>query len=404
VYLETGAQFIITTRDIEGTVERVSTTYQPLPTDVQPGDRILLSDGLIELRVLESADDEVRTEIVVGGELRERQGVNLPGVNISSPALTPKDAEDLDFGLAQEVDYVALSFVRHASDITDIKKRIVAAGKDTPVIAKIEKPEALEHFGEIVKVADAIMVARGDLGVEIPAEEVPSVQKRLIDVANDAGVPVITATQMLDSMMHHSRPTRAEVSDVANAIIDGTDAVMLSGETAAGRYPVESVTMMAKIAEVADRSRRTEHDPLLETRIPPQHDIPQAISEAANALVEALAVDAIVARTLSGTTARLISKQRPRVPILALTPIEKIYRRLNLFWGVMPVWTRKRTNDTLEKAQQVYDALVEHHLAEPGNRVVLVGGYPFAARGPTNFLQIVQIGSERPTAADVEQQ
>ncbi len=403
VELEPGKRFTITTRAYEGDAERVCTTYEPLPHDVRAGDRILISDGLIELRVLRCTNDEVETEVVFGGQLREKQGINLPGVHVSSPSLTPKDADDLEFGLSLDVDYVALSFVRRATDIADLKMRIAAAGKKTPVIAKIEKPEALDDIQEIVRAADGIMVARGDLGVEIPTEKVPSVQKMLIEAANDTGIPVITATQMLDSMIRHPRPTRAEASDVANAIIDGTDAVMLSGETAAGLYPIESVKMMSRIAEATEASgRHSEHDPLVDLRLRPRESIPRAVSEAAIALVKALSVDAIVARTLSGNTARLISNQRPPVPVLALTPDEAICRRMNLFWGITPVWTHKATDDVLEKAQQVYDALMMYNLAHEGNTVVLVGGYPFGARGPTNFLQVVQIGADRPTAADVE--
>jgi len=396
VLLKAGNQLTITTRELEGTASLVSTSYQALPHDVRPGDRVLISDGLIELRVLYTTTTDVHTEVVIGGELREKQGINLPCVNVSAPSLTEKDIADLEFGLAHDVDYVALSFVRRATDIDDINRRIQATGRDVPVIAKIEKPEALEDVPEILKRVDGLMVARGDLGVEIPTEQVPPVQKRLIYAANDAGIPVITATQMLDSMTRNPRPTRAEASDVANAIFDGTDAVMLSGETAAGQYPVESVQMMARIAEAAEASgKHSDREPDL--NIAPQRDIPNAISEAARAIVEALPVQAIVAFTLSGRTAYLMAHQRPRVPILALTPSESIYRRLNLIWGITPVWTHEPTDDTHVLMQQIHHALLSFNMAQPGNMVILVGGHPPSEGVATNFLQVVTVGTEPPS-------
>jgi pyruvate kinase len=401
VQLVPGKPFVITTRREVGTDSMVSTTYKALARDVQPGDRVLISDGLIELCVTKTTNDEVHTEVVVGGILYEKQGINLPGVNISSPSLTTKDMQDLAFGLEQDIDYIALSFVRHSSDITIIKQHIASACKDIPVIAKIEKPEALEHMADILKQVDGIMVARGDLGVEIPTEHVPPLQKKLINTANDAGIPVITATQMLDSMRHNPRPTRAEASDVANAIFDGTDAVMLSGETAAGDYPVESVRVMAQIIEAAEASgRRCGHDP--DIGIAPQPDIPNAISEAARAIVGALPVQAIVAFTLSGRTAHLMARQRPNAPILAMTPSEAIYNRLNLIWGINPVWTLEDDDDIKVVMQQAYRALVQHDLAQPGNMVVVVGGLPRSERGPTNFLQIVKLEGKPPFVPELD--
>lgn len=391
VQLVPGTRFTITTKEVIGTAERVSTTYTALPHDVQPGDRILLSDGLIELRVIESTDDEVHTEVVFGGALREQQGINLPGVQVSAPALTPKDVADLEFGLAHDVDYVAISFVRRAADILDIKARIAAAGKATPVIAKIEKPEALNDLAAILEAADAIMVARGDLGVEMPAEHVPVVQKQLIEAANRAAIPVITATQMLDSMIRNPRPTRAEASDVANAIIDGTDAVMLSGETANGSFPVESVQMMARIAESAEASGR--HGDIVTAQLPAiqvQREVSNAISAAACAIVEALPVRAIVAFTMSGNTAKLVSHLRPTVPILAFTPAESVYHRLNLIWGVTPI-----LSDYVEGldglCKLVSKILVDRGFAQAEDAVVMTGGHPIAARGTTNFLKVIQI-------------
>jgi pyruvate kinase len=391
VTLHSGDRFAITTHEIEGTAARVSTTYQELPHDVRPGDRILLSDGLIELKVSDATDDEVHTAVVFGGELRENQGINLPGVNVSAPALTEKDVADLEFGLAHDVDYIAISFVRRAADLQDVKARIKAAGKNIPVVAKIEKPEALTDLVGILQVADAVMVARGDLGVEMAAEQVPIVQKQLIDAANSVGVPVITATQMLDSMIRNPRPTRAEASDVANAIIDGTDAVMLSGETANGLFPVESVQMMARIAEVAEASgRHGDHLMAPKLKIDRQPTVANAISAAACAIVNALPVRAIVAFTMSGTTARLVAHLRPNVPILAFTTSEAVYYRLNLVWGITPIMCEYIDRlDTLgDRANQM---LLARGFVQPGDMVVVTGGHPIAARGTTNFVKVLQI-------------
>lgn len=388
VQLIAGAPFTITTDEVLGTGSRVGTTYQALPHDVGSGDRILLSDGLIELRVLSTTDDEVRTEVVVGGELREHQGINLPGVNVSAPALTEKDAEDLAFGLSQGIDYVALSFVRRAADIQDIKGRIAASGRNVPVIAKIEKPEALDDIEGILEAADGIMVARGDLGVEMPAEKVPIVQKQLIQFANAVGKPVITATQMLDSMVRNPRPTRAEASDVANAIIDGTDAVMLSGETANGMYPVESVQMMARIAiETEASGLRRAAQPSLKYTLEHQFDPSSAISTAAAAIVESLSVRAIVAFTISGATARMVSRLRPDVPIFAFTTQEETYRRLNLIWGVTP-FLCEYVNRLDDLGELVNTMLRARGVAAPGDLVVMTGGHPIAARGSTNFVKV----------------
>jgi pyruvate kinase len=391
VQLRAGDRFDITTHEIVGTAGRVSTTYTALPSDVRPGDRILLSDGLIELHVIDTTSDDVHTEVVFGGELRENQGINLPGVDVSAPALTEKDIADLEFGLAQDVDYVAISFVRRAADVQDVKARIAAAGKTTPVIAKIEKPEALNELAAILDVADGIMVARGDLGVEMPPEQVPVVQKQLIEAANLAGIPVITATQMLDSMIRNPRPTRAEASDVANAIIDGTDAVMLSGETATGLYPIESVKMMARIAETAEASGR--HGDLLPTphmTNTPQSSVAKAISAAACAIVNTLPVRAIVAFTMSGSSARLVAQMRPTVPILAFTPTEPVYHRLSLVWGVTPIMSTyvDRLDDL---GDQVGEMLRARGFAQPGDTIVMTGGHPISVRGHTNFVKVLQI-------------
>jgi pyruvate kinase len=390
VELVAGQQFIITNQHVVGTAERVGTTYAALPQDVRPRDRILLSDGLIELVVISRNDSEVETEVVHGGRLKEHQGINLPGVRVSAPAATEKDITDLHFGLEQGVDYVALSFVRRAKDIVEVKDIIKRAGKDTPVIAKIERPEALEVLPEILAVSDGIMVARGDLGVEMPPERVPLVQKQIIDAANRALIPVITATQMLESMIQNPRPTRAEASDVANAIIDGSDAVMLSGETAAGAYPIEAVQMMALIADAIEGSGR--HNDVGSPRwaIPEVHSTPRAIADAACTIARSLPVRAIAVLTQSGSSARLVSHYRPSVPIIAFTPNDEVARRSALYWGVTACMTHVEDRlDELEK--QIQFLLRDKGYVQRGDLVVLTGGHPIYRYGPTNFLKVVEV-------------
>jgi pyruvate kinase len=391
VELVAGQRFVITTEPVIGTAERVSTTYKQLAADVRVRDRILLSDGLIELVVCGRSDAEVETEVVHGGRLKQHQGINLPGVRVSAPAATEKDIEDLHFGLGQDVDYVALSFVRNASDIVQLKQIIKQAGKQTPVIAKIERPEALDVLPEILAVADAIMVARGDLGVEMPPERVPLVQKQIIDAANKALIPVITATQMLESMIQNPRPTRAEASDVANAIIDGSDAVMLSGETAAGAYPLEAVQMMAMIADAIEGNAH-HADGFASPRwaIPEVQSTPRAIADAAATIARSLPVRAIAVLTQSGSSARLVSSYRPQVPIIALSPSEDTARRTALYWGVTPVVTQVADRlDELEK--QVQELLRDRGICQRGDLVVFTGGHPVYRYGPTNFLKVVTI-------------
>lgn len=391
VELVAGQRFVITTEPIIGDVHRVSTTYRALPLDVRPRDRILLSDGLIELVVTGHTDTEVETEVVHGGRLREHQGINLPGVRVSAPAATEKDLADLAFGLEQGVDYVALSFVRRASDVREVKEFIRRAGKQTPVIAKIERPEALDVLPEILAEADGIMVARGDLGVEMPPERVPIVQKQIIAAANQALLPVITATQMLESMIHNPRPTRAEASDVANAIIDGTDAVMLSGETAAGAYPIEAVQMMALIADAVEASYTGgQHSTTPRWSIAPAQSTPRAIAAAACTIANSLPVRFIVVLTQSGASARLVSHYRPDVPILAFCPSEETARRTSLYWGVTPIVIEARDRlDELE--QQIVRMMRETGMVRKGDLIVLSGGHPVYRYGPTNFLKVITI-------------
>ena len=391
VELVAGAKFVITNQPCIGNVNRVSTTYKNLPSDVRPRDRILLSDGLIELVVTARNDTEIETEVVHGGRLKEHQGINLPGVRVSAPAATEKDIEDLYFGLEQGVDYVALSFVRKASDITQVKELIAKAGYNTPLIAKIERPEALDVLPEILSVADGIMVARGDLGVEMPPERVPLVQKQIIDAANRALIPVITATQVLESMIQNPRPTRAEASDVANAIIDGTDAVMLSGETAAGAYPIEAVQMMALIADAVEASGNTvNHNATPRWAIPEVQSEARAIADAAATIVRSLPIRAIAVLTQSGSSARLVSHYRPPVPIIAFSPKPETARRTALYWGVTSLLTKMEDRlDELEK--QLQALLKEHGIVQRGDQVVLTGGHPIYHYGPTNFLKVMTI-------------
>ncbi len=391
VELVAGQAFTITTQPLIGDEQQVSTTYTLLPTDVRKGDRILLSDGLIELQVCATNNTEVETEVIHGGVLREHQGINLPGVRVSAPAVTEKDIEDLQFGLEQDVDYVAISFVRQASDVQRVKDLIAQAGKTTPVVAKIERPEALDVLPEILAVADSVMVARGDLGVEMPPEQVPIIQKQIIEAANRNGTPVITATQMLESMINNPRPTRAEASDVANAIIDGTDAVMLSAETAAGSYPVEAVQMMALIAEVVEATgRRGDQAATPRWKLPEIQSMPRAICAAAAKIAQDLPVRAIVVFTRSGNSARLMAHYRPDVPILAFTPSDEVYRQMSLFWGVTPLPAAMAEHlDALE--QRVQATLIERGYAQRGDTIVITGGHPIYRHGPTNFVKVVEL-------------
>ena len=402
IRLVDGATITITARDVVGTTEMVSTTYKLLPTDVKVGDRILLNDGLLELSVLNKDETDVRCLIIHGGELGEHKGINLPGVAVSAPAMTEKDRNDLRFGVMHDVDYVALSFVRKPEDVREAKQYIHALQLEhsgehqknllpIPLIAKLEKPEAITHLDAILEVTDGVMIARGDLGVEMPAEKVPLIQKRIIAKCNELGLPVITATQMLESMITNPRPTRAEVNDVSNAVLDKTDLVMLSGETAAGAYPIEAVQMMVRIVIETEAGSRTAEQPknqrLTQSR---------AVSHAARELSEEASVKAIVVFTRSGNSAHLISKDRPRVSILAYTPSERVQRQLALWWGVWP--HHIELQGTTEKLiEAVEHRLLEDKLVQQGEYVVIMGGMPVANRARTNFVKLhrVRIAEER---------
>lgn len=393
VELQDGAELIITTRDVPGDVREVNTTYDGLPGDVKAGDRILLDDGLLELRVERVADGtDVHTRVIHGGPLKEHKGINLPGVQMNTPSLTDKDREDLVFGIQQQVDYVALSFVRRAEDVALIKRALVEIdpkAAKTPIIAKLEKPAALDNLESIVDIADGVMVARGDLGVELSPQQVPIAQKRIIESANRQRKLVITATQMLDSMIHNPIPTRAEVSDVANAIFDGTDAVMLSGETASGQYPIEAVKMMASIAEEAE-----EHsDKYSRWQVPNEvtSDDSIALSRAASELAHDREVQAIAVFTLTGRNARILSKARPSVPILAFTPDAKTQLRMSLMWGVIPYLVPHA--DSLETMlAHVEAALLLNSPVRPGQQVILIAGLPPTKLVPANFILLHTVG------------
>jgi pyruvate kinase len=387
VELPDGAPLVITTESVEGTAERISTTYAALPGDVSPGDTILLDDGSLELVVEGVAGEEVRTRVVHGGRLRSNKGMNLPGVKLSTPALTDKDRNDLRFGVEQGVDYVALSFVRSARDVLECQKLIAELGGDAPVIAKIEKREAIDDLAAIVGVAGGLMVARGDLGVEMSTEEVPTLQKRIIAMANAAGKVVITATQMLESMVTSPRPTRAEASDVANAILDGSDAVMLSAETAAGEFPVETVETMDRIASHTESHFSVSRPERLG---PSGSRVARGLAAVASQVAEDLSCKLIVAFTETGAAARLVSGFRPRVPIVGLTYSERTYNQLSLWWGVEPVLSRSA--DSVEQMIRDGEALLkEHGLVSPGDTVLmLVGGHH--QTGATNTLRVHEVG------------
>jgi pyruvate kinase len=389
VLLLTGHKFVITTARVLGDSTRVSTIFRPLPREVHRGDRILLSDGLIELRVERVRGGEVICEVVNGGALGEHKGINLPGVELRVPAVTKKDREDLAFALKQGADYVAVSFVRRPEDVLVAKSLIRRWGKDTPVIAKLEKPEAIENLDGILRVADGVMVARGDLGVEMSPERVPVVQKTIIARAREFRRPVITATQMLESMTENPRPTRAEASDVANAIFDGSDAVMLSAETASGKYPVEAVSMMARIIEEAETSITEFPRPAPQEQLKVAETVAELVCHASRELHLKL----IAVFTHSGFTARLVSRYRPLVPIIAFSPEAETRRRMALIWGVMPKDIEDtRKIDNLAAVSEKH--LLKERLVRKGDVIGIVAGTPMGIRGTTNFMKFHVIGGE----------
>ena len=390
VQLIAGKRLTITPREIEGTASLVGTTFITLAENLERGSRILLSDGLIELRVEKVTGGDVTCEIVNGGLLGENKGINLPGIAVNVPSLTEKDEEDLIFALGAGVDTVAVSFVRTADDVRHVKNRVAALNSTAWVIAKLEKPQAIEHLDSILEVADGIMVARGDLGVEVPPEKVPAIQKHIIKRAAEYRKPVITATQMLESMIENPRPTRAEASDVANAIYDGTDAVMLSAETAAGKYPVEAIAMMAKIVVETEQQMRLEPVPARSTRRIARLNIAETICECMAHSAEDLDVAAIAIFTESGATARLISKYRPEPPIYALSPDPQVIHRAMLLWGTFPILC-KRFNDTDKLVNMAEDILESGGFVAARQVLGIVGGTSTRA-GATNFMRLHMVG------------
>ena len=384
VMLKTGGQVTITTRDLEGTAQRISTTFKGLADEVKPGTCQRLADGRIELRVTDVTDDNIECTVINGGTLGEHQGINLPGAALSIPALTEKDRKDLEFGLQQGVDAIALSFVRSAADVLEAKQIIAAHKKDVPVIAKLEKPQALDQLEQILEACDGVMVARGDLGVEMPPEKVPVIQKHVIRRATEWRKPVIIATQMLESMIENPRPTRAEASDVANAIFDGTDAVMLSAETASGRYPKEAVCMMAKIVVEAESNMADYMQPRRRTRR--GLSISETICESIAHAAEDLNIAAIAVFTETGSSARMVSKFRPKSRIYAFSHLPTVCNRMNLFWGVQPV-RREHAMNAEEMLATAERELVRAGKIQSGDILGVVAGRQMSA-GSTNFMRL----------------
>jgi pyruvate kinase len=392
VLLKAGERLTITPREILGTAELVGTTFKTLSENVEQGSRILLSDGLIELRVAEVRDQDVVCDIINGGMLGENKGINLPGIPVKVPSLTEKDEVDLEFALKNGVDAIAVSFIRTADDIRLVRKRVAELGSETWIIAKLEKPQALEHLDSILEEADGIMVARGDLGVEVPPEQVPALQKLMIRKAAEYRKPVITATQMLESMIENPRPTRAEASDVANAIYDGTDAVMLSGESAMGKYPVEALSMMARIVCEAERTIDTQNTGERRRRRSSDLSIAETICEATAHAAEDLHLSGIALFTESGTTARQLSKYHPAAPIFALSAIELTINRLNLLWGTVPVRCSKvrSSEEMVDTAEKLLEA---EGYVRPNEVVAIVAGTRTRS-GSTNFMRLHVMGEQ----------
>jgi len=386
VMLEVGQTFIITTEECVGSRDRVSVNHPKLPQDVRPGNVIYLDDGLLKLEVTEVKSNDVYCQVAIGGELSSRKGVTLPGVSVDLPAVTEADIEDIKFGVKHGVDMVAASFVRTAEGVETVREAIRSAGADIPVIAKIENHEGVENIDEIIEAADGIMVARGDMGVEMRPEDVPFIQKMIISKCNEAGKPVITATQMLDSMIRNARPTRAEVTDVASAILDGTDAVMLSGETAVGKYPVLAVETMSRIAERAEQSLDREKFASMRN-VEKRLSIAEAISYATWHTCRAVNAAAIICSTQSGSTARMVSRYRPDAPILAMTPHEQVVRQLALVWGVYPVLVPP-TSDIDGMIDVSIKAALRSGLVSKGDIVTISAGVLTDKPGSTNLLQV----------------
>lgn len=396
IKLETGKTFTLTTEDIVGDENKVSITYKGLAEDVSEGKIILIDDGLIGLKVIGKTDKEIHCEIINGGELGEKKGVNVPGVPVRLPAITEKDKEDIKFGAEQGIDFIAASFVRNAECILEIKAYLKSLGAPyIPIIAKIENEEGISNIDEIIRAADGIMVARGDLGVEIPAEELPYLQKMMIQKCNDQFKTVITATQMLDSMMRNPRPTRAEVTDVANAVYDGTDVVMLSGETANGKYPVEALKMMAHIVEETESHMSGDFYEKRTVSDDNRHNISNAVSYASVATAQSLDAAVIIAPSISGYTARMLSKWHPSTKLVGMSPSISAVRKMMLYWGVTP-FQAKRAESTDTLIENSIDILKENGIVKTGDIAVVTAGVVDYARrhepaASTNIMRVVNI-------------
>ncbi|MDQ2712111.1 MAG: pyruvate kinase [Acidobacteriota bacterium] len=391
-FLHAGSKFTITTEQVEGTEEIASTTYGEFARDVKAGDPVLIADGSVELRVLETNGIAARCEVVTGGFVNDRKGINLPGVHISTPSLSKKDIADAHFGVQQGVDFFALSFVRQARDILRLRHLLEEVDAKQPIIAKIEKPEGWQNLDTILEECDGVMVARGDLGVEMAIERVPAIQKAIIEKARACGRFVITATQMLESMIENSMPTRAEVSDVANAIYDGTSAIMLSAETSAGKHPVEAVKVMARIACEAEQSLHTKGFPKAKSKEEPA--IPDIIADAAFLCARSAGVTALAVGTTSGASARLLARYRPPVPIYAFTSHEVVARQLSIVYGVHPIIS-PATESTDRMLNEMERVLVDTGRVKPGDNIVFVAGQPVGLRGSTNMLKLHRVSGIR---------
>jgi len=395
VELIEGKKLTLTTQDILGTSDRVHVNFADLPESVIPGGKILLDDGKLELKVVAIEGSEVVTEIVQGGTLKAHKGVNLPGADLKIDSLTEKDCLDLEFGLSQDVDVLALSFVRSAGDIQQLREAIQSFRPDRidiPIIAKLEHPDAIKNLHEIIHAADGVMVARGDLGIEMPPETVPIEQKHIIASANKHLCFVITATQMLESMISNPRPTRAEASDVANAVLDGSDALMLSGETAVGKFPIKAVQMMSSIIHQSEEHSDQWGRNILDTTLDMSHDDAISITRAARELAQDRAVSAVAVFTRSGRTARLMSKARPNVPILAFTPVKRTYQYLSMLWGTTP-YLIPHAGTIEEMISHVDRAVIEGTPVEAGQEIVLIAGFPIHKMVPPNLALIHTVAS-----------
>ena len=385
--LKNGDEVILSHQGVCGENRRITVTYEHIAEDVKPGDSVLLDDGKISLQVVQVNGEDVICRVIVGGDLKDHKGVNIPGVSVKLPALTEKDIDDLRFGVENGVDFIAASFVRKADDVINIRRIIEEGRGHAAIIAKIEHADAVKNLDMIIEVADGVMVARGDLGVEMPTEEVPILQKHIIAACNKAGKPVITATQMLESMIGNPRPTRAEANDVANAIFDGTDATMLSGESAAGKYPVEAVTVMAKIADRADRECDEKGQINLPIDRTSRMTAADAISHAACQGAHDLYAAAIITPTESGSTARMVAKYRPSMPVVAPSPNPVTCRQLSLVKGVFPIHVQ-RSNDTDTLIAEAVKAALSVELIKPGDMTIITAGVPFGVPGTTNLLKV----------------